>query len=177
MPDLQASVRERGEGNLGGSVDVVIAAESPQVPLYGHSVRSKVLCPSRVFSRQSLSSKSQVSHRRRTHASLHDVPDILGRIAELSTGYAGAETEVADTDSMVLELVCEVVLTFSHCTDEDADALLRSEIRDIVCYPHHGRIMAERDFAAIWWEMVGDWILDHFEKLFLRICRADAKTM
>lgn len=125
---------------------------------------------SRVFGRQSLSSNSQFSHRRRNHASLHDVPDILGRIAELSTGYAGAETEVADTDSMVLELVCEVVLTFSHCTYENADALLRSEIRYIVCYPHYGRIMAQRDFVAIWWEMVGDWILYHFEKLFLRIC-------
>lgn len=108
---------------------------------------------------------------------LHDVPDILGRIAELSTGYAGAETEVADTDRIVLERVCEVVLTFSHCTDEDADALLRSEIGYIVCYPHYVRIMAERDFAAIWWEMVGDWILDHFEKLFLRIGGADAKPM
>ena len=45
MPDLQASERERGEENLGGSVDVVIAAESPQAPLYGHSVRSKMLWP------------------------------------------------------------------------------------------------------------------------------------
>lgn len=133
--------------------------------------------PVSVLSRQSLSSKSQVPHRRRTHASLHDVPDILGRIAELATGYAGAETEVADTDSIVLERVCEVVLTFSHGTDEYTDTLLGSEIRDIVCYPHYVRVMAERDFAAIGWEMVGDWILYHFEELFLRIGRADAKTM
>lgn len=172
------SAKERW-GNLGGSIDVVIAAEPAQVPLCCHSVPSKLVCPlvSWVVSHYPASPKSQVPHRRRTHASLHDVPDILGRIAELATGYAGAETEVADTDSIVLECVCEIVLTFSHCPDEYADTLLGSEVRYIVCYPHYVCIMAERDFAAIWWEMIGDWILYHFEEFFLRIGRADAKTM
>ena len=71
---------------------------------------------------------------------LNNIPHVLGGVAELAAGDAGAEAVVADADGVVLELVGEVVLAFGHGTDEDADALLQSEVGDVVSDSHDGCI-------------------------------------
>lgn len=108
---------------------------------------------------------------------LDNVPNVLGGVAELAAGYAGAEAVVADADGVVLVLVGEAVLAFGHGTDEDADALLRSKVGDVVSNSNNGRVEGESHFAAVGWKMVSDWILDDLEKLFLRSSRADAKVV
>ena len=98
-----------------------------------------------------------------------NVPNVLSRITELSARYASAQTEVANADGIVLDVVCKVVVTFRHSAHKYANALLGSNIRNIVCDSHHLRVIAKRDFAAIWWKMIGDWVLYDFEEFFLRI--------
>lgn len=73
---------------------------------------------------------------RGTTASSDDVPDILGGVAELTAGYTGTETEVADGNGVVLELIGKVIVALGHGTDEDADALLGSESLDVVLDTH-----------------------------------------
>ena len=55
---------------------------------------------------------------------LDDVPHIFGGVAELAASNAGAQTEVTDTDSVVLERICKVIISLGHCADKHADALL-----------------------------------------------------
>lgn len=45
---------------------------------------------------------------------------------------AGAQAEIADTDDVVLELVSECVGAFRHGADEDTDALVRTQVGDVV---------------------------------------------
>lgn len=57
---------------------------------------------------------------------LYDTPHVLGGVAELTTSDACAQAEVADTDRVVFDLVGEVILTFSHCSDKHADTFFFS---------------------------------------------------
>lgn len=107
----------------------------------------------------------------------NDVPYILSRVAELSACYAGTEAKIADADGIVLEGVCKIVPTFSHCTNKYADTLLRSKIRDIVGHPYYFSVMAQSDFAAIGREMISDGIFYDFEQLFLGVGGADTKPV
>lgn len=67
-----------------------------------------------------------------------NVPDVLGGMAELTAGHASTQAKVRDGDSIVLELVREVVLALGHSTHEDADTLLGIERLDVVLDPHDG---------------------------------------
>ena len=98
---------------------------------------------------------------------LNNVPDILGGVAEFAAGYTGAETVVADADGVVLVLVGKAVLALGHGTDEDADALLRSQVGDVVAYSHNRCVERQSHFAAVWWKMVSNWVFDDLEKLLL----------
>ena len=94
---------------------------------------------------------------------LNNVPDVFGGVAKLAAGYAGAEAVVADADGIVLVLVGEAVLAFGHGTDEDAGALLRSKVGDVVSNSNNGRVEGQSHFAAVRWKVVSDWILDDLE--------------
>lgn len=96
-----------------------------------------------------------------------DVPNVLSRIAKFSTSNTGAQTEVADADGIILNVVCKVVVTFRHSTHKNADALFGPNVRDVVCDAYHLSLIAEGNFAAIRWEMIGNWVFYNFEKFFL----------
>lgn len=94
---------------------------------------------------------------------LNNVPDVFGGVAKLAAGDTGAEAVVADADGVVLELVCEAVLAFGHGTDEDADALLRSQVGDVVANSNNRCVEGQGHFAAVRWKVVNDWVLDDLE--------------
>ena len=98
-------------------------------------------------------------------------------MAELAAGHTGTKAVVADTDGVILEGVGEIVVALGHGTDEDGDALFGAERFDIVLGAHHGRLETEGDLAAIGWQVVGDWVLDHFQQLLLRVGGADGETV
>ena len=108
---------------------------------------------------------------------LNDVPDFLGGMAESTAGDTGTQTEVADTDGVVLELVCKGIVALGHGTDKNADALLGSEVGNVVAHTNDGRVETEGDLAAIGREVVGDGVLDDFQELFLRCGGADGQSM
>mgnify|MGYP000704612022 CR=1 FL=1 len=98
-----------------------------------------------------------------TVANLNDVPDFFGGVAESAAGNTSTQAEVADTDRVILELVCEVVVALGHGTDKDANALLGGEIADVVAYTNDGSVETQSDLAAIGREVVGDGVLDNFQ--------------
>ena len=53
---------------------------------------------------------------------LDNVPYVLSRMTEFTTRNTRTKAVVADADGLVLEGVCEVVLAFSHGSDENTDA-------------------------------------------------------
>lgn len=59
-------------------------------------------------------------------ASLHNIPDILCRVAELTTCNACTKAEITDADGIVFKRIREIIFALGHCADEDADALFRS---------------------------------------------------
>lgn len=67
-----------------------------------------------------------VFHKDRLEAlgGLDDSPDVFGSVAELAACYTGAEIEVADTDGVILDRVCKVVVALCHGSDEYGDTLL-----------------------------------------------------
>jgi len=108
---------------------------------------------------------------------LYDAPDVFGGMAELATCYTGTQTEVANTDCVVFELVREIVFAFGHGTDEDADALFRAQSLYVVGYSHNGCFKAQSNLAAIRWQMVSNWILNYFEELLRGSCGTDGHAM
>src|SRR3569833_904388 len=88
--------------------------------------------------------------------SLHDVPGILGCVAELAAGDAGREAIVADGDLLIHILVGEVVRAFGHGSDEDADALVSAQGVDVVSDANDIRLEAQRHLPAVRRQVVGD---------------------
>ena len=88
-------------------------------------------------------------------------------MTELAASNTSTQAEVADTDRLVLEIIGEVVLAFSHGADEDADAFVRCKALDIVFDPYNFCLEAQRDFPAIRRKMVGYRVLNDLQELFL----------
>lgn len=101
---------------------------------------------------------------------LYDIPDVFCGVTELATGHTCTQAVVADTDSVILERIRKVVAALCHSTDEDADALFRRKISDIVAHSDNWSIETQRDLATVWRKVVGDWVLDDLEELLLRRC-------
>lgn len=122
----------------------------------------------------SLACRRQVA---RVGATLQNVPGVLGRVAELAAGHARRETEVADGDLLVDELVGEGIFALGHGAHEDADALLGAHALDPVPHPHHLGVEAERDLAAVGRQVVGDGVLDDAQQLLLRRRRPNREAV
>lgn len=63
---------------------------------------------------------------------LEDAPYILGGVAELAAGNAGTQVKLADSNGVILDLVSKVVVSLRHGSDENSNALLLVETRDVV---------------------------------------------
>lgn len=98
-----------------------------------------------------------------------DVPGVLSRVAELATGDAGRETEVADGDLLVDVGVGEVIRALGHGTHEDTDALVGVEPVDVGPNVGDRGVEAESDLAALGWQMLGDGVVDDAEQLLLGV--------
>lgn len=96
-------------------------------------------------------------------------------MAELATRHTCAEAVVADTDGSVLERICKVIFALGHRADEDTDAFSCSKVLHVVSHPNDFGVEAESDLATIGRKMIGDGILDHFEKLLLRVGGSDGE--
>lgn len=94
---------------------------------------------------------------------LDDVPDVLNSVAEFATRHASTQAVVAYADSVVLEAVCKVVLTFGHGTNENAHALFWPYVLNVVLDPNNVGVVAECDLTAIWRKMIRYGILDDLE--------------
>jgi hypothetical protein len=112
-------------------------------------------------------SGAQMLHGISVSCYLEDIPDILGGVAELAAGNAGAEVEVADGNAVVLEVVGKVVVALGHGTNKYCYALVLIEICDVIAYAHNLRIETERNLAAVGWKVVGDGVLDNLDELLL----------
>jgi hypothetical protein len=108
---------------------------------------------------------------------LDDVPDLFSSVTEPAAGDTSTQTEVADTDGIVLELVCEGVVALGHGTDEDANALLGCEVGNVVAHADDGGVETEGDLAAVGREVVGDGVLDDLQQLLLRRSGADGQSV
>jgi hypothetical protein len=98
-------------------------------------------------------------------------------MAEFTACYAGTEVELANGDAVVLDVVREVVVALGHGTHEDSNALALVEASNVVADTYDFRVEAERDLAAICWEMIGDGILNDLDELLLGRGRADLVPM
>ena len=72
-------------------------------------------------------------------------------MTKLTASHASAEAVIADADAVVLEGVGEIVVPLCHGSDENADALPRAQVADVVGNAHDLGIEAERDLAAVRW--------------------------
>lgn len=88
-------------------------------------------------------------------------------MAEFAAGYASAEVEVADSDGIVLDVICEAVVSFGHCTHENGNAFILLKALNVVPHPHHLSIETESDLSAIGREVVRDGIFNHLDELLL----------
>lgn len=106
-----------------------------------------------------------------------NVPHLLSRMAKLAAGDTGTQTVVADTDSVILEGIGEVVMALGHGTDKNRNTLLRTEGFDIILGADNGRLETHGDLAAIGGQVVGDRVLDNLEQLFLRVGGTNGKAV
>lgn len=98
-------------------------------------------------------------------------------MAEFTAGNACRQTKIADSNLLVYDAVGKSVGALGHGSDKDTDALLGTECVDIVPYLNQGCVKAQGDLAAVGRQMISDGVLDHAQKLLLRVGRADGQTM
>lgn len=98
-------------------------------------------------------------------------------MAELAAGNTSAEAVVADTDGVIFELICEIIVSFSHGTDENTNALVLAQALDVILDSDYWRIETERDLAAVRRQVIRDGILDDVDQLLLRGRRTNRKTV
>lgn len=98
-------------------------------------------------------------------------------MAELAAGDAGRETVVADRDLLVDKLVSKVVSTLGHGADKDADALVVVQGVDVFADADDRRVEAQRDLAAVRWQVVRDGVRDDLEELLLRVRSLDREAV
>ena len=108
---------------------------------------------------------------------LEDIPDVLSGMAELTACNAGTEVELTNGDAVVLDAVGEVVVALGHGTDENGNTLTLVEASDVITDTYDLGVETERDLAAIRREVIGDGVLDDFDELLLRRCRADLMSV
>ena len=113
----------------------------------------------------------------RSCAISHNVPHIFDSVAKFATRHTSTQAEIADTYSIILECIREVVPSLSHRTYKHTDALLGTEFSNIVFGADDLRVEAQRDLAAIRWKMIGDRVLDDFEQLLLGVQRSYRQLM
>lgn len=94
-------------------------------------------------------------------------------MAEFAARHTSTKAKVTDSNCVVLEFVCKVILSFGHCSNKDTDALLWSQAFDVIRHSHHGCVKAESYLSAVGWEVVCDWAFDDSEKLLLGGGRAN----
>ena len=88
-------------------------------------------------------------------------------MAELAACNAGTEVEVADTDAVVLDGVRKVIVALRHGTNEDCDALILVETANVVAQAYNLGVETEGHLAAVWWQVIGDGVLDNLDELLL----------
>ena len=98
-------------------------------------------------------------------------------MTELAARNTRTQTIITNTDRIILKGIRKVISPFGHGTHEHADTLIRAQRLDIVIHPHNGGFKAERDFAAVGWQVVCDGVLDDAEQFFLTVCGADGEAV
>lgn len=98
-------------------------------------------------------------------------------MAELAAGHAGRQRVVGYTNRVILIFVRKGVVALGHGTNEDADALLRSQVANVVSNSYNGCVKGERHLSAIGWQVIGDWILNDLEQFLLRRRASNGQLM
>ena len=98
-------------------------------------------------------------------------------MTELAACDARTQTVVADTNGVILERVRKVILALGHSSNKYTDALFGAQRLDVILDSHNRGFVTERHLAAVWRQMVGDWVLDDFEKLLLRVSGTDGESV
>jgi hypothetical protein len=99
---------------------------------------------------------------------LVDSPHVFCGVTKFAAGNAGTKVEVADSNAVVLQVVCKIITALGHSSNKDCYALILVEVRYVVAYAHNFRVEAECDLAAIGWKVIGNGVLDNLDELFLR---------
>lgn len=115
--------------------------------------------------------------RRRYEGLLDDVPGIFCSVAKLGACHTSGETEVADGDLLVDELVGEIVGSLRHGADEHADALIWFQGLHILPDLDNRRIETECDLPAVRRQVIRNRVLDNLEQLLLGVRRANRQAM
>lgn len=84
-------------------------------------------------------------------------------MTEFAARHASTQAIVADADGVILEAVRKVVPAFSHRSHKYAHTLLGSQVCDVIPHTYDFGVEAQCHLSAIRWEVIGDWVLDHFE--------------
>lgn len=88
-------------------------------------------------------------------------------MTEFAACHTCAETVIADTDRLILETVCEIVPSLCHGSNENADAFFRAQCLDVISDSHDFSVEAQGNLSTIWWQVIGDGVLDDFQELLL----------
>lgn len=63
---------------------------------------------------------------------LEDVPYVLGCMAEFAACNAGTKIELADGNTVILDMICKVIVALGHGADEDGNALVLVEAGNVI---------------------------------------------
>jgi hypothetical protein len=98
-------------------------------------------------------------------------------VTELAASHTGRQREVTDRNLLVYKRVGEVILTLGHSTNENADAVLRIHRFDPLTNLDKWRIEAQRNFATVGRQVVGDGVLNNAKQLLVGVGGADRQAV
>lgn len=98
-------------------------------------------------------------------------------MAEFAASNTCGQAVVADGNLVVNVCVSKIVGAFGHRTDEHTDTLRGAQAINVASDGLHFCVKTQCNFAAIWRQVICDWVLDDPEQLFLRVSRPDGKPV
>jgi hypothetical protein len=98
-------------------------------------------------------------------------------MAEFTASYRRRQTVMADTNLLIDPSISKVILSFSHSSDYNTDALVLIETLDVFAYVVDWRLPRERHLAAVWREVLSDGVFDDTKEFLGRCGGADRELV
>jgi hypothetical protein len=84
-------------------------------------------------------------------------------MAKFAARNTCTQVVATDTDSIIFDRIGEIIVSFGHGSDKNANTFVFVQSLDIVSHAYNFRIEAERDLSAVGRKVIRNGVFDHLD--------------